>query len=92
MQVRVQYNTLEERENILSEYSDYILVGEDRLFEGNFLIFSDTPIEKEIVYMNMPKSKITAIEDSLESQNNDNLILMDALATIYEELLARGVL
>ena len=53
MRLRVQYHDEAERETLLQEHPQTLyFVGEENLFEGNFLIFSDTldTNEPRIVY------------------------------------------
>lgn len=71
---KFQYQNEEDRTNILANNTDKILIEEHNLFEGNFLIFTDTP----------------RIEEQIIALKNDNLILMSALAQIYEDMLAKG--
>jgi hypothetical protein len=66
-----EYTNETERADILSNNSSKILIEEQNLLSGNFLIFSDEP----------------RIEEQVAQLKNDNLILMDALATVFEEIL-----
>ena len=46
---KVQYQTLEERDNLINQHRDYILIEEQNLITGNFLIFSNVPrIEDQV--------------------------------------------
>lgn len=69
-----QYTDEVERSSILDANSDKFLIEEQNHVEGNFLIFSD----------------IKPLEIELQNIKNDNLILMDVLATMYEDMLAKG--
>ena len=40
---RVQFDSEEEKANIIEQYKDLVLVEEQYLTEGNFLIFTDIP-------------------------------------------------
>lgn len=40
---KVQYQTVEERANIIEQNKNLLLVEEQNITEGNFLIFTDTP-------------------------------------------------
>jgi hypothetical protein len=62
---KIQYTTEEERQSIMNSNSGLILVETQNLFEGNFLVFSDTPPEEKIVYTNVPQVEF----DSLQQQN-----------------------
>ncbi|WML35929.1 hypothetical protein [Clostridium sp. OS1-26] len=76
MEKKVQYNTLEERENLINENKPLILVEEQNLFEGNFLIFSDVPrvIPTQIIYTEVPKESFDLMQKTI-----DDLILGGAL-------------
>lgn len=76
-----QYTTADERTNFITSNASLILVEEQNLIEGNFLIFSDEPLPPSAVY-------ITVSEESQNILAEQNLILMDALATTFEEILA----
>ena len=61
MVLKIQYNNDEEIETILNQHSDKILIEQQNLTSGNFLILSDSP----------------RVEDSLaEIRNNTDLILL----------------
>lgn len=65
MQLKIQYHSQQERENIINEHSSLILLEEQNISEGNFLIFSDSPIERETIYTNVPQSEIEAMKQSI---------------------------
>jgi hypothetical protein len=67
LQLKIQYHSQQERENIINEHSSLILVEEQNISEGNFLIFSDSPPEQivENVYTNVPQSEIEAMKQSI---------------------------
>lgn len=49
MEVKVQYNTDTDRQNVLDANKDKFLIEEQNITEGNFLIFTDEkPITQEI--------------------------------------------
>lgn len=71
---KIQYTNQTDRQTIIEANVDKILIEEQNITEGNFLIFSDTPrLEEQVVQL-----------------KEDNLILMDVLATMYEDMLAKG--
>lgn len=74
----VQYQTSEERESLLIENADLILVEEKNIVDGNYLVFSDVPLEKEtvIVYSNVPKGKIEELEQRQDLTENALLELI----------------
>ena len=51
--LKLQYVTHEERQTILNEHSDLKLLEEQNITEGEFLIFSDTPIPDPVVYVSV---------------------------------------
>ena len=61
----VEYSNLQERQNIIAENSHLILIEEQNITEGNFLIFSDKPIPKRIIYTQIPAEEIEAIKQSI---------------------------
>lgn len=52
MEYKTKYCNNEERETIISENTDKYLVREENISEGNFLVFSDAPIEKSMIFIN----------------------------------------
>lgn len=71
---KFEYTSDEQRTEILNNNKDKYLYEEQNITEGNFLIFSDEP----------------RLEDQIKQLKEDNLILMDVLATMYEGMLAKG--
>ncbi|MEK6452625.1 hypothetical protein [Caldifermentibacillus hisashii] len=71
MNLRIQYTDETEKQNIINANSDKILIEEQNITEGNFLIFSD----------------VKPIEEQVKQLQQDNLILMDAVATTFEEII-----
>lgn len=65
MLYKYQYETEEEKQDILSANTDKRLIEVQNITEGNFLIFSDQPIEKEVVYINVPQNEIEALKQSI---------------------------
>ncbi|MBH0166283.1 hypothetical protein IHV12_15275 [Fictibacillus sp. 7GRE50] len=72
------YNSEEEKQKIISEKNaeGLILIQISNITEGNFLAFSENPIKEP-----------TPLEEKIEQLQQDNLILMDALAVTFEEVL-----
>lgn len=75
MLFKIQYETALERDGIVAQNSDKYLLEEQNITEGNFLIFSDIP----------------TTDTQLMQIKEDNLILMDVLATMYEDMLMKGM-
>lgn len=76
MQYKIQYTNEIDRQLKIDANKDKVLIEEQNITEGNFLIFSNTkPLEIQIADL-----------------QQDNLILMDALATIYEAIALGGTI
>ena len=80
----IKYGNEEEMNSIIDEQSakGLILVEVTNVTEGNFLAFDDRYVEP-VMLSNIPKP----IEEQLDKIKEDNLILMDALATVFEEVI-----
>jgi len=83
MILKVEYKNEKERTTLLSIHSDLILIEEQNITEGNFLIFSDTIPEKEVIYTNVPEGKIEEMELKMEEKDREN---KNALFEIYNML------
>lgn len=77
MRYKYQYATDEEKQALMADHSALILVEEQNIIDGNFLVFADTIPEPVPV-------PVDPIEQRLANIEQQNLTLMDALATIYE--------
>lgn len=75
----VQYYSNQERELLLLDNSDLILVEEKNIIEGNFLVFSDVPIEEKIItiYTNVPEEEF----NSLKAENKALSETVDSILT-----------
>lgn len=62
MLYKFQYNSGPERDILLTQNSDKILIGEQNITEGNFLIFSDTPQPLEAIMTTIDVNKISDME------------------------------
>jgi len=81
MLYKIQYIDQSDRQTVLDANTDKILIEEQNIAEGNFLIYSDTPsLEVQIAQLK---------EDNLIIRE-DSLILMDVLATMFEVMLEKG--
>ncbi|WP_018213731.1 hypothetical protein [Desulfitobacterium hafniense] len=80
----IKYDSEDEVQSIIAEQelNGLILVEVANVTEGNFLAFDDRYVEPV-----MPSSIPRPIEEQLSQIKGDNLILMDALATVFEEVL-----
>lgn len=72
MKFTFEYKTIEQREMIINDNKNLVLIEEQNLLNGNFLIFSDTIPTEEVIYINVPKkdldeleSRTTSVEDML---------------------------
>ncbi len=80
----IKYSTDEEMNSIIDAQTakGLILVEVANVTEGKFLAFDDRYVEPV-----MPTTIPKPIEEQLSQMKGDNLILMDALATVFEEVL-----
>lgn len=60
----VQYNTQEEREQIIIKHSNKFLIEERNIAEGNFLVFSDKP-NTELIPVNISKEDFDKLNSSV---------------------------
>jgi len=65
MITKIQYSTMEERDNILTQNDHLILVAEHNITEGNFLVFSDEPLSHEMVYISVPEEDFTGLKQQI---------------------------
>lgn len=70
MEYKLNYTTPESRQAIISENATLTLIAEGNITEGNFLIFTDTPIATAIV----------AAKPSYEELENQLLLMADSQA------------
>lgn len=68
MKYTFQFNSLEEREQLIIEHSGKYLVEEQNITEGNFLVFSDTMLEPPKVYVNVPQLEFENSKEKLIQQ------------------------
>lgn len=62
MKKQIQYTDLTDRERIIQENKDMILVEEMNIVEGNFLVFSDEPLPEPIVYVSVPQEEFETLK------------------------------
>lgn len=64
----IEYNDAQERQALLEANSHLILIEEQNITEGNFLIFSDEPLPEpklRLVYRNIPEEELESIKQSI---------------------------
>lgn len=66
MKFTYQYTNEEERSRVLDQNSHLILIEEQNITEGSFLIFSDVPLPEPIVYVTVPQEEFESLK--LESR------------------------
>lgn len=76
-----QYITVDEKEQILKNHRHLVLIEEQNITEGNFLIFSDEPPLPSI------EQQVNEFKRKMEESN---LVQLEVLATIFEELMMMG--
>lgn len=74
MRYKYEYKTAAERDALIQEHSNLVLVEEQNITDGNFLVFVDAPEEPQA-------DPVTAKLAVIEQQN---LTIMSALADLYE--------
>ena len=72
MRYKYQYQNATERANTISTYTDIILIEEQNIVEGNYLVFSDVPIGEP-----------TPIEQQLVDLKDNQMILMSGIFDLY---------
>ena len=63
---KIQYTSDIERSNIITENASLILIEEQNIKEGNFLIFSDTLLEPSTVYINVPQTEFEQLRTDVD--------------------------
>lgn len=73
MTYKYEYETEEERQQLIDDNENLYLIEEQNLFTGNFLIFSEEP---EVVYENVPKDEFEELKlrQDLQDQVIDVLL------------------
>lgn len=84
MKQKFQYISQAERDSLIRQNANLFMVEEQNISEGNFLIFSDVPSEKTVVYTNVPEKDFaelqtenTTLKQQLEQTNKDLVEFMD---------------
>lgn len=80
MNYKYEYKTELERQNLLKSNDNLILVEEQNIKEGNFIIFSDVVPESKTVYTNVPIKEFTDLKSQLEiAQTAIDFLLMGGM-------------
>ncbi|PAF31520.1 hypothetical protein [Paenibacillus sp. 7516] len=66
--IKVEYKDTSERQEIIDQYKDKFLVEDQILFDGNFLIFSDTKPTPPIVYICVPQEEFEFLKQESTEQ------------------------
>lgn len=72
----VEYFTEQERVNALEQNSHLFWIEEKNIIEGNFLVFSDTPLEPPEppkIYINIPEEQFNSLKQRQDA--TDNMVL-----------------
>lgn len=88
---RFQYKDETERKQLIEKNRQLILVEEQNLFEGNFLVFSDNPIPNQTVYTQVPLEEFEGLKrdnNLLRAQNKS----ITERADFHEEVLSEIIL
>ncbi|BDH62301.1 hypothetical protein MTP04_24310 [Lysinibacillus sp. PLM2] len=62
MEIRIQYVSQEDRDSIIAQHSDKILLAEENLIDGNYLIFGDEPRPVQKVYTQVDEEEFNKIQ------------------------------
>lgn len=84
--IKFEYSTRAEKERIINENIHLLLLEEQRLFEGNFLIFG-TKEESELyktVYVDVPKKDIDTIQLDITEIAETTALVLEDTTTITE--------
>ncbi|KQY91634.1 hypothetical protein ASD24_23150 [Paenibacillus sp. Root52] len=68
-----QFNSSDERDNLIIEHDDKFLIEERNITEGNFLVFSDERPQPPIVYVSVPSEEFENLKQEstlLKAQSN----------------------
>ena len=73
MTYKYEYETEEERQQLIDDNENLYLIEEQNLFTGNFLIFSEEP---KVVYKNVPEGEFEELKlrQDLQDQVIDVLL------------------
>ncbi|OES45799.1 hypothetical protein [Domibacillus iocasae] len=63
----IEYKSINDREQVKAQNGHLLLIEERNISEGNFLIFSDAELQRDIVYTTVPSQEI----ESLMSSNTE---------------------
>lgn len=86
MLIRIEYTDSNSRDNIISQNADKILVEEQNITEGNFLIFSDIPLNEKVVYKDVSESEFEQLK--LENEATKQAL---AELTVYISMMNGGI-
>lgn len=90
MEIKVQYSTLEEREALILQYVDKVLIEEQNLLDGNYLIFGDEPRPTIKIYTQIDEEELNTIKLALaelaETHEQTKLETQLALAELAETI------
>lgn len=89
----IQYNSIEQRDSIILEFSNLTLIEEQNITEGNFLVFSDNPSEdrNNIIFSNIPQNEFDIQKNKLAQQEQQIAELNLQDISMMEMLIERGL-
>lgn len=83
MEYKYEFKNDTEKNVILNDNKEKFLIEEQYLLNGNFLIFSDIPVEKEIVYVNVPQEEMETLKaENTELKETVDLILTEIIPSL----------
>lgn len=87
MLYKFEFENDEERIAIISENTSKILVEEQYIIEGNFLIFSDEPLPGKIIYTQVPQEEFEQLKHESELSKAQNKAMSER-ADFVEDVVA----
>lgn len=86
MITKVQYANEDERTALLAQYVGKILIEEQNITEGNFLLFGDTDQDRPTVYLTVPETSFKEIQQQYANLQTENVSLREQLSLVNGNL------
>jgi hypothetical protein len=90
MEYKYEYQDLEERESIISANSNLVLIEEQNITTGNFLIFVDANTSQEMLKTQELNSRVYAISGYLTQDATNLAGVEDAILKIEKNKIING--
>jgi hypothetical protein len=86
MNTRIQYRDDIERQSIIAANTDKILIEEQNIIGGNFLVFSDTQPEIEKVIVTEQVKDESLYEAKLNSLSDTVAVILNTLSAMNDQI------